>query len=163
MANRMLTPWSGRRGLSPMGGDPFGGFRREMDRLFDDFFSPQELRSFAPAVGGGGWPSVDVEESDESFIVTAEIAGMEQKDIELNLRDNVLTISGEKVEEHKDEKRGRAWAECFYGQFRRTIPFDTEVDAEKVEAGFKNGVLTVTLPKSRKAQAEARRIEIKGQ
>ncbi len=163
MANRMPAPWSGSRGLSPSGQDPLGIFRREMDRLFDDFLSPAELRSFAPPRAMGVWPSIDVEETNQAYIVTAEVPGLDEKDIELSLRDNLLTISGEKREERQEEKGGRAYAERFYGQFRRAIPFDTEVDPDKVDAKFKNGVLTVTLPKSKKAQADARRIDIKRQ
>jgi HSP20 family protein len=161
MANRELTPWTGSGGLSPFGRDPFLSFRREMDRLFDDFFAPAEPRSFASAVASSGWPSLDVDETDQAYVVNAEVPGLEQKDIELSLRDNVLSISGEKREERKDEKRGRAYAERFYGQFRRSIPLPTEVDADKVEAKFKNGVLTVTLPKNAKAREKERRIEIR--
>jgi HSP20 family protein len=166
MANRALGPWTGSRGLSPLGvgRDPFGSFRREIDRLFDDFFTPVEGRSFAPSLAGESvWPRIDVEETDKAFIVTAEVPGLQEKDLDLNLRDNLLTISGEKREERHDEKRGAAYAERFYGQFRRTIPFDAELDEEKVDARFKNGVLTVTLPKSEKPEAKARRIEVKGQ
>jgi HSP20 family protein len=164
MADRDLTPWSGSRGLSPLfgGGDPFANFRREMDRLFDDFFTPTERRSFASgAQAESAWPSLDVEETDKAFIVHAEVPGMEQKDIELGLADNTLTISGERVQEHKDDQRGRAYAERFYGRFRRTIPLPSEVDADKVEATFKNGLLTVTLPKNEQARDKTRRIEIR--
>jgi HSP20 family protein len=163
MPNRDLTPWSGQRGLSPLGGDPFVSFRREMDRLFDDFFSPAEPRSFAAPAAGGIWPSLDVRETDQAYVVSAELPGLEQKDVELNLRDNVLTISGEKRQEHKEEDGGRTYAERTYGRFQRSIPFDGEVDPDKVDATFKNGVLNVTLPKNPKAQDQARRIEIKPQ
>jgi len=164
MANRPLGPWTGARSLTPLGLDPFGSFRREVDRLFEDFFTPQEGRSFAPtAVAEKLWPRIDVEESDQAYVVTAEVPGLDEKAIELNLRDNVLSISGEKREERQDKQRGVAYAERFYGQFRRTIPFDVEVDEAKVDAKFKNGVLTVTLPKSQKAEAKARRIEVKRQ
>jgi HSP20 family protein len=164
MANRALGPWTGARGLTPLGVAPFGSFRREIDRLFDDFFAPAEGRSFAPAAAGEGvWPHIDVEETEQAYIVTAEVPGLDEKGIELSFRDNVLTISGEKREERHDKQRGVAYAERFYGQFRRTIPFDAEVDAEKVDAKFKNGLLTVTLPRSQKAEAKARRIEVKRQ
>ena len=164
MANRALGPWTGGRGPLGLGRDPFGSFRKEMDRLFDDFFTPAEGRSFAPAVLAESlWPRIDVEETDHDYIVTAEVPGLDEKNIELNLRDNMLTISGEKREERQDQKRGAAYAERFYGQFRRTIPFDVEVDEDKVDAKFRNGVLTVTLPKSQKPEAKARRIEVKRQ
>lgn len=163
MPNRDLTPWTGSRGLSFVR-DPFTGFRREMDRLFDDFFAPAETRSFgAPAGVAAVWPSIDVNETDQAYTVTAEAPGLEEKDVELNLRDNVLSISGEKRQEHKEEDGGRTYAERFYGRFQRSIPFDAEVDADKVQATFKNGVLTVNLPKNPQARDKTRRIEIKPQ
>jgi HSP20 family protein len=160
MANRAIGPWSGGRGLSPLNlRDPFGPFRREVDQLFSDFFTPGEGRSFAPAVAGEAlWPRIDVEETDQSYIVTAEVPGLDEKGIDLSLRENLLTISGEKREERSDKQRGAAYAERFYGQFKRTIPFDVEVDEAKVDARFKNGLLTV-----QKAEAKARRIEVKRQ
>jgi len=164
MPSRELTPWSGSRGLTPLARDPFTAFRHEVDRLFDDFFAPAEARSFrTPAAAAIAWPSVDVDETDQAYTVTAEIAGLQENDVELNLRDNVLTISGEKRHERKEDNGGRSYAERFYGRFQRAIPFDTEVDAEKVEATFSNGVLTVSLPKNPKAQDRVRKIEIKPQ
>lgn len=167
MANRELTPWGRGTGLRTFGGrDPFAPFRREMDRLFDDFFAPAEARSFAegqPAAMATVWPSLDVHETDQAYTVTAEMPGIEQKDIELNLRDNVLMISGEKRSERKEEDGGRRYSERSFGRFERTIPLATEVDAEHVEATCNNGVLTITLPKSAKAADKSRRIEIKPQ
>lgn len=159
MANRDLTPWSGGRGLTPFGRDPFTTFRQQMDRLFDDFFAPAEPRSFGAAQAA--WPSLDVDETAQAYTVTAELPGLEQKDVELSLRDNVLTISGEKREEKKEENGGRTWSERSFGRFQRTVPLAAEVDADKVEASFRNGVLVVTLPKNPKAQDQTRRIEIK--
>lgn len=159
MANRETSSPSEARSLT--GRDPFLSFRREMDRLFDDFLAPV-ARRFGPAAAPA-WPSVDVHESESAYTVSAELPGMEEKDIELNLRDNVLTLSGEKRQEHKQEEAGRSYTERSYGRFQRSIPFDTELDSEKVTATFKSGVLTVTLPKSAKAQDRTRRIEVKPQ
>jgi HSP20 family protein len=163
MANRDLTPW--RQG-APAGfsRDPFAQFRREMDRLFDDFFAPAEARSFASGEPGGVMvtPTIDVNETDKSYVVTAELAGVDQKDIELSLHDNALTLRGEKRSERSHGDGGRRYSERSFGRFQRTIPFETEVDAEKVEARCENGVLTVTLPKNAKAHDKTRRIEIRG-
>lgn len=171
MANRDLTTQGASRGVSAYGRDPFSLFRREMDRLFEDFFTPLEGRSFgAPAAGqaapsgqmmGSVWPSLDVDESPGAYTVTAELPGLEQKDVELNLQDNVLTLSGEKRQERKEGDGGRAYVERMYGRFERTIPFPTEIDPDKVEASFRNGVLKITLPKNAQAQERSRRIEIK--
>ena len=163
MANRELTPWTGGRGLAPFGRDPFTSFRHEMDRLFDDFFAPAEPRSFGGNGGALLRPSVDVAETEQAYTVTAELPGLEQKDVELNLRDNALILSGEKRQESHDENGGRTYTERSFGRFERVIPLPEEVDADRVEANFKNGVLKVTLPKNPKAQEKARRIEIKPQ
>ena len=163
MANRELTPWR-TQGATPFGRDPFSSFRREMDRLFDDFFAPAEARSFAPEQAGGAvWPSLDVVESEQAYMVTAELPGIDQKDIELNLHDNALTIRGEKRSERREEEGGRRYSERSFGRFERTIPFDAEIDADKVEAACENGVLKVTLPKNAQARDRTRRIEIRPQ
>jgi len=167
VANRDLIPWS-RGGLTPFGRDPFISFRHEMDRLFDDFFSPAtaEGRAFtAPAQSAAALvrPSIDVDETDQAYRVSAELPGLTEKDVELNLRDNALTISGEKRSEREEEHGGRRYAERSFGRFERTIPFPAEVDAERVDAVFRNGVLTVTLPKNQKAQDKTRRIEVRAQ
>ena len=175
MANRELTPrtsgYGGRgMGLTPFGGrDPFASFRHEMDRLFDDFFAPTEPRSFAgPAVGaqgGGGlgvWPSLEVAETDQAYTVTAELPGIDPNDVEIDLRENALSISGEKRSERNEENGGRRYSERSFGRFERTIPLEAEVDADRVEARCENGILKITLPKNEKARDKSRRIEIKG-
>ena len=163
MANRDLTPW--RRGGTPaLGGDPFAGFRREMDRLFDDFFAPAETRSFAsPAHAERAlMPSIDIDESEAAYTVTAELPGIDPKDVELDLRDNALAIRGEKRSERNEDDGGRRYAERSYGRFERVIPLPAEVDAEKVEASYENGILKVVLPKNPRARDKTRRIEIRG-
>jgi HSP20 family protein len=166
MPNRDLSPWTGRNTLAPFGRDPFASFRREMDRLFDDFFAPGEARSFAGEASGGGalsaiTPSIDLHETDAAYEVSAELPGIEQKDVEVTLRENALVLSGEKREERKEGEAGRHWSERSFGRFQRIIPLPEEVDADKVEARFNNGVLKVTLPKNPKAQDKTRKIEIR--
>lgn len=161
MANRNLSRWSGGAPAS-VPRDPFSLFRREMDRLFDDFLTPGEARSFAtPGQASGAWPSIDVDEKEDAYKVTAEIPGMKDQEIELCLRDNALILSGEKRSERKEEDGGRRYAERSFGRFERTIPFDAEIDADQVEASCKDGVLTITLPKNAQARDKTRRIEIK--
>ena len=162
MANRDLTPWRG--GAPGFARDPFANFRREMDRLFDDFFAPLEPRSFA----GAGMaeravsPSIDIHETEQSYQVTAELPGIDPKDVELDLRDNALTLRGEKRSERTEGDGGRRYTERTYGRFERTIPLPTEVEADKVEASYENGVLKVVLPKNAQARDKSRRIEIRG-
>jgi HSP20 family protein len=167
MANRGLTPRDGSRDVSTYSRDPFSVFRREMDQLFDEFLTPFGGRGPVGQrgpLGQGGrtaWPSIDVEEAEGAYKLTAELPGVDPKDVDLNLRDNILTISGEKVQEQKSEEGGRAWTERSYGRFERSIPFEAEIEADRIEASYRNGVLTVTLPKNAQAKEKTRRIEIK--
>lgn len=130
-----------------------------------DWFDGGELdRWFARAVGApslSGWsPAVDVEENENAFVVTAELAGLSEDDVELSLENGVLSISGEKREEREEgnKEAGRHIYERRYGRFERNFSLPRTVDADKVDATFKNGVLTVTLPKT--AAAKPRRIAI---
>jgi HSP20 family protein len=169
MANRDLTPWSRATGLTSFGGrDPFMNFRREMDRLFDDFFAPAETRSFAAGQSPttqtlSAWPRIDVQEGDQAYTITAEVPGMDPKDVQLDLRENALIISGEKRAERNEEAQGRRYSERSYGRFERVIPFESEIDTDRVEATCSNGVLTITLPKAAQARDRTRRIEVKPQ
>jgi HSP20 family protein len=166
MANRDLTPW--RQSPAAFARDPFSTFRREMDRLFDDVFAPAEGRSFAPMTQGGAEgaavrANLDVHENEQAYTVTAELAGVDQKDIELSLQDNALTLRGEKRSERNEEDGGRRYSERSFGRFERTIPFAHEIDADRVEASCENGVLKVVLPKNAQARDKTRRIQIRGQ
>ena len=135
-----------------------------MNRLFDDAFRGFDSRF--PDFGqfsnlGTAWPSVEISETNEEFKVSAELAGLEQKDIEVLLEDGALTLRGEKRSETEDTNR--QFSERYYGRFERRIPLGYEVEEAKAEASFKNGVLTVTLPKSENAQSKVKRIAINGQ
>jgi HSP20 family protein len=165
MQNRDLTPWTGGGRLTRYADDPFISFRRQVDRLFDDFLMPfngGEPRSFA-AIQGAVHPSIEVRDTEKAYEVAAELPGLEQKDLQLELKDNMLVISGEKRAEQKQEDGARRWSERTYGRFERAIPLDAEVQADKVDARFKNGVLHVTLPKDPRARDKSRRIEVKTQ
>jgi len=160
-----LIPWRRNRGelaAEPFR-DTFTNFRREMDRLFDDFWSDRGFgRTLSPAASQfmSRWPNLEVDETDNEYRVTAEIPGMEEKDINLSLRDNMLLISGEKRGESEQDNKNRRVSERFYGRFERVIPFESEIDVDKVAAKFKSGVLTVILPKNAKAHDKGRKIQI---
>lgn len=164
MSVRDLIPWGRSNNRAPAAyreddRNPFLSLHREMNRMFDDFFRDFDMR--LPMTGrafNGGWPDIDVSESDKEVTVTAELPGLEEKDIELLLDDGALTLKGEKRAESEDKER--QLSERYYGRFERRIPLDAEVQADKAEARFKNGVLTVTLPKNPDAQPKARRIAI---
>jgi HSP20 family protein len=121
-------------------------FRHEIDRLFDRFFEPQGWLDL-PSLGDWA-PSMDVSENKDAFVVKLEVPGMEPGDINVSIQDNTLTVKGEKRQEkeEKDEKQHRV--ERSYGAFERTVRLPSTVDAGKVTATFKNGVLTATLPKT---------------
>ncbi|MCD6286534.1 MAG: Hsp20/alpha crystallin family protein [Anaerolineae bacterium] len=134
--------------------DPAEDFRRDMNRWFDEVWSRDfGLSPFSPEQAWSAFvPRVDVVESDKEITVTAELPGMEEEDIELQIRDNALVIRGEK--EHHEEEKGRSIyrAERSYGYVQRSVPLPAEVDADKANAIYKNGVLTVTLPKLKPTQ-----------
>ncbi|RUX26452.1 Hsp20/alpha crystallin family protein [Mesorhizobium sp. M7A.F.Ca.US.011.01.1.1] len=167
MSVRDLIPWGRGNGnsapsLFPDGDrDPFVSLHREVNRLFDDAFRSFGTRS--PAFGpsfAASWPSVEISDTDKEVRVTAEIPGLDENDIEVLLEDGALKLKGEKRSETED--KDRQFSERFYGRFERLIPLGYEVQEDKVNAAFKNGVLTVTLPKTERAQAKAKRIAING-
>ena len=158
MAIKNLVPWKKNNGdvLARREDDPFYAFRQEMDRLFDDFFGSgfgltPLRRGF---MGGFGEfnPQVDVTENDKEVKVIAELPGLADKDVEVSLSNDVLTISGEKKSEKEDKGESYYRMERSYGSFHRSVQLPAEVDANKVEATFKNGVLNITLPKTTTAQ-----------
>jgi HSP20 family protein len=152
-----LIPWRNRNAVSSRSRqDPFFALHDQVNRLFDEFSRGFDLPAFSDR--GLGWPSIDVKEDDKRFCVEAELPGMEEKDIEVTLLDNVLTIRGEKRIEEDDSQR--QYSERYFGQFERRIPLGNDVDADKVKAKFKNGVLKVEVPKAAEAQSRARRIQI---
>jgi len=165
MAIKDLIPWNSRsREMATQRGNdvhPFLALHREMNRMFDDVF-----RGFEMAPFGGfrpseslGWPNIDVDETDTDIRVTAELPGLEEKDISLEIANGMLLISGEKKSETEDN--ARRFSERYYGRFERRIPLE-DVEQDKASASFKNGVLTVTVPKSRQAKEKVRRIAING-
>jgi len=142
--------------------NPLGLLRHEINSLFDNFFSGYDIEPFAGRFGAFS-PSIDVKESDKELRVSAELPGIDEKDIEVSLNKDSLTIKGEKKEEKEDKGKDYYRMERSYGSFSRTIPLPTEVDQDKVKADFKKGVLTVTVPKTAKAMKETKKISIKPQ
>lgn len=168
MSVRDLIPWNRNEGnrvpsvFRDSERDPFLSLHREVNRLFDEVF--RGLGSNLPAFNGastfgGGWPSVEISNGEKEIMVTAEVPGLEEKDIEVLLDDGVLTLKGEKRSETED--KDKQFSERYYGRFKRRIPVGYEVKEDEVDARFKNGVLNVTLPKTEKAQSQVRRITIK--
>ena len=165
MAMKDLVPWSRGRDVSVRRGEdsPFLTLHREMNRLFDDVFRGFDLTPFGSDRffdrAGGNWPSVEVSETDKEVKVTAELPSLDEKDVQVELANGALAIAGEKKTETED--KDRLFSERYYGRFERRIPVE-DVDENKISAAFKNGVLTVTLPKVAQAQSKVKRIAING-
>jgi HSP20 family protein len=160
MALRDLIPWNnGSRDVSLHRNEPnpFLALHREMNRLFDDAFRSFDIAPFSSQAMG--WPNVEVNETANEVKVIAELPGLEKNDVNLQLRDGLLTISGEKRSDTEDKER--RFSERYYGRFERSVPVD-DVDQDNVEASFKNGVLTVTLPRLPAAEQKVKRIAING-
>ena len=166
MSVRDLIPWGRSNDQIPTvfrdgDRDPFLSLHREVNRLFDDVWRSFDSRfpTLDSMSARRAWPSVEISETDKEIKVTAEIPGLEEKDIDVLLNDGVLTLKGEKRSETEDKEK--QFSERFYGRFERRIPLGVEVEEDKVDARFKNGVLSIVLPKSAKAQSEVKRIAIK--
>ena len=167
MAIRDLLPatWSKRHVPVRRGenwSSPVFSLQREMNRMFDRFFSDfSPTRWWDEEISGGYLPRVDVKETNKEIRVEAELPGMNEKDIDISVSDNVLTLRGEKRLEREEKNEGYYHVERSYGKFHRDIPLPEEVETDKVDAVFKRGILTIHLPKKPEARRKSKRIEIK--
>src|ERR1700758_3620146 len=162
MGIRDLVPWTKDRQLSTgqQALDPFLTLHREMNRLFDDVF-----RGFGPLSRVGsplmegqfGWPRLELSETDKAVTVSAELPGLSEKDVQVEIANGVLSIRGEKKTERSNGSK--FFSERYYGSFERQIPLEG-VEENKAQADFKNGVLTVTLPKSEQSNRNVKHIAI---
>lgn len=144
--------------------NPASPVQRELDRVFDDFLTGfTNLIPFEDLEKGlvaGFSPKVNVSETKTEIKVSAELPGIDEKDIKVDLDEDVLTITGERKTEHSEE--GKHWhrIESSYGSFQRVVPLTAKVDAEKVKAEFRKGVLDITLPKRKEEQEKRKTITI---
>lgn len=149
-----LVPWGKNRNLEKSrfaeAGSPFLALHREMNRMFDDFLRDADGR------GAASWPHIEISETHDEIKVIAELAGLEQRDVDVTLDDGVLSLKGQK----SLEKNGTLYSERWEGAFERTIPVGQDVDPDKVKASFKNGVLTIRLSKKPEAQRQVKRIAV---
>ncbi|MGN6124075.1 MAG: Hsp20/alpha crystallin family protein [Sphingomonas oligoaromativorans] len=139
---------------------PAGWLRSEIDRLFDDFARPSRSL-FEHIQRTAGLPvAIEMARTDKEYRLTAELPGLTDKDIEVTIADNVLSIVGHKRNERQEEEDGLLVSERRYGAFRRQLPLPSNVDADHISATVKHGILTVSMPKDAKASKAHRRIEI---
>lgn len=172
MALGDIMPWKrGSLGRRERQARPFDTFRqemeslhRDMDRLFEGLWS-EGIGSF---VAGDPWdgaeivPQLDVSDDEKALVVKADLPGLDEKDIDVTLSDRRLTIRGEKKEDNETREKDFYRRERTHGTFRRSIEVPADVDATNIEASFKDGVLTIRLPKTKEAQEKIKHIDVKG-
>lgn len=159
---KSIIPWNNeKRSLArwPEDSNPFTQLQRRMNNLFDDFFGRSSL-DLSGGNTGAFQPRIDVSETDKEVRITAELPGLDEKDVEVRVAKNKLTIKGEKKVEKEEEDGDYYHSECSYGYFDRTIELPQGIDADNGKAKFKRGVLKVTIPKNPEAQSHRRRIEV---
>ncbi len=168
MSLRNLIPWSrsgsGRELASrEQSSDPVLALRSDIDRVFENFWHLMNLpmqASWEGASANARSFSVDVHESDNQLEVVAELPGMEEGDVDVSLADGMLTIRGERTAEQKKEEKGYVLRERRVGRVERVVPLPPDLDLDAAKAMFKNGVLTVTIPRMANASAGAKRIQV---
>lgn len=167
MTIRDLVHWNRPFGISVRNRDGFehslASFQREMNHLFEHFFKGIELNMTDWDGLNSQVPAIDMIENGDSFIVNAELAGVNPDDVEVEARDGFLTIKGERSEEKKDKDEVANFirSEISCGYFQRTISLPETANAEKAEATFKNGLLTVKVPKKAEAMQKPKKLQIK--
>ena len=144
-----LVPWR------PFGGE-LSSLRREMDRMWDRFFGETPL---ARRIGEEWWPSVDMSETKDNYVIKAELPGLEAQDVDVSISGDVLTIKGEKKKEEEEKDEHHHYVERYYGSFQRSFRLPANVKSDKIDASFDKGVLKVTLPKVE--EAKKKKIEVK--
>jgi HSP20 family protein len=166
------TDQKGEKATLPQGWHPFEALHREIDQLFNDFG-----RGFWRSPFRGSlldmepfWrremkfvdvPAVDIAEKDNAYEITADLPGMDEKQIEVRFSNGNLTIKGEKKEDKEEKEKDYYLQERRYGSFERSFGVPEGVDTDKIEASFKKGVLTITLPKKPEARQAAKKIDVK--
>lgn len=166
---RKLVPWKRDRDTTAVARreeNPFFDLHRRMDDLFADFFAgfgedapwPRGLAAGQRAFAA--MPRVDIAETNDEIVVSADLPGLDEKELNVSLDGDVLTIRGTRKEEKEDKKRSYHLVERSYGAFQRSLQMPAGVDKDKIKAAFKNGVLKVTMPKLPESRSTSRHIEI---
>jgi HSP20 family protein len=143
---------------------PYQSLHREIDKVFQDFSRNFGLPHMSQSPNQNGLsfsPNMDVVESEKALEITTELPGVTEKDVEITIVDNVLTIRGEKNAEKKEEKDDYHMVERTYGSFRRSLRLPFEISADKIDASFKDGILKVILPKPPEVEAKTQKVAIK--
>jgi HSP20 family protein len=165
MRMKGITPWSrGRNQVAERrgNGDPLQALQSGINSVFEDFWRGFDLpTAWRGGLGSDRSPKVDVRETDKEVQVVAELPGLNEADIEVGVAEGALTIRGEKKEERESKEKGYILHERTFGQFERVVPLPDGLDIDAAVATFKNGVLTVKIPKTAEAKDAARRITVR--
>lgn len=159
-----LIPW-GRKtvgGPRAQNDNPVATLQRDIGRVFDDFWSRFD-RSFGlpSTLFGGNWLKADVSDTEKAIEVAVELPGMDEKDIDVSVTEDTLTIRGEKKSETEKKEKGYYLSERSFGSFHRSIALPAGIDIDNVDAQFKKGVLTITLPKTPEAREKVKKIQVR--
>ncbi len=156
-----LIPWRNKGESREMTRSEHGlpRLRDEMERLFDRFFSDYWGDGGSLMESAVMGARMELSETQDAIRAKVELPGVDPKDVEVSMEGNVLTVRGEKKEEHEEKKRNYHFSECRYGSFHRSVQLPDSADPEKVDATFKNGVLTINVAK--RPEAKARQIDVK--
>ncbi len=153
-----LVRWNPVRDLLPIPSDILT-MQREINRMFDSFFQGGTADD---SFGLSSWsPAVDIAEHDNEFVVKVELPGVDKNDVKITMQDNVLTVRGEKKQEKESKDSSYHRIERSYGSFQRSFTLPAPVRSDKIDAVFKDGMLTVSLPKSE--EAKPKQIDVKVQ
>jgi HSP20 family protein len=159
---RSLLPIGRDRKIARRDSDPFDSLQREVERVFDEFargFPSFGLRASSSAGVPDLSPRMDVSETDKEFEITAELPGLEEKDVQVNFADGILTIRGEKKAEKEEKDKNFHLVERSYGSFSRALELPEGVNPDLIQANIVNGVLKVSVPKP--APAQVKKIDVK--
>ncbi len=153
-------------------GRQLSGLRERWDNLFDDFFAdfprwsslrrPFDIEPLRRLSGGDLVPAVDVSEQDARYLISAELPGLDEKDISVEVQDDLLTLRGEKRAEREEKDKGYHLTERSYGSFSRSFRLPADADIGKASASFSKGVLSIEVPKSPEAHSQVKKIDVKG-
>ena len=164
MALTDLIPWTGSRrgGALRQGSDPMRTLQSSLNQVFEDFFRGLDMPGLASSeLAGVRMPDIDVQDTGNSLEIRAELPGMSEDDVELSLSDGALVIRGEKRQERSEEDERYVLRERAFGRIERAVPLPEGVDPDRAEASFRNGVLTVTIPKTEQGRASMKRIGVR--
>ncbi len=158
-----LSPWKSSSSAPVINSktrDDFKSFHNEMNQLMNTFFNRNEI-SLPQSMDSTIFPTIDIKEKDNKYLLDADVPGMAEEDLTIDLKNNTLILKGEKKSEMESHDSDFVCIERSYGSFRREIPFDEEIDQENIKAELKDGVLHVELNKKEKSKSNHKKIPIK--